>query len=200
MEPILLTLGIGAVWYWLSRTKTYAFESVTGGVTKKPWLTRVVGITGSGDNKKTIVEVWAPAGSWGPHGQILVATYEQTGSDKGTRRSLGIGPEAVPAMVTAAGQDFAIKSPPATTSGIINGAAADDRARIYERGTKKPIGVVHSYLDGNRYTWYASFMNGQPIAQGTGRTPSEARFHAATALNRKYASMKRKAAILRSLS
>lgn len=200
MEPLTLLVAAGAAWYFLSRQpKTYSFQPITGGVTHKPWLARVVGITGSGDNKKTMVEIWAPAGSWGPHGNVLVVTYEQTGSDKNSRRSLGVGPEAQPAMVTAAGQDFAIRTVPATVAGIISGAAADDRFPIYEPHSKRKIGHGETYHSGSRWYWTAQYNNGQLIAQGKSFTPAQARRNAIVTANRRYASDKRRVAILRNL-
>jgi len=201
MEPITLILAAGAAWYFLSKQKTHAFQAVTGGVTRKPWLTRVVGVSGSGDNKKQMVELWAPAGSWGPHGNVLVVTYEQTGSNKGSRRSLGVGPEAVAAMVTAAGQDFGIQqSPPATVSGIIAGVSADDNFPIYDPRTRKKIGTGESYHAGSRWFWIAKYNNGQPIAQGKSLTPRQARANAVATANRRFQSDRRRVSILRNLS
>lgn len=199
MEPITLLLAAGAAWYLLSKQqKTHAFQPITGGVTKKPWLARVVGISGSGDNKKTMVELWAPAGSWGPHGNVLVVTYEQTGSDKGSRRNLGVGPEAVPAMVTAAGQDFAIKTAAPTVAGIISGAAAADRFPITDpRGRK--IGFGETYHSGSRWYWTAQYNNGTLIAQGKSLTPRQARANAFATANRRLQSDKKRVAILRNL-
>lgn len=199
MEPLTLIIAAGAAWYFLSRQKSFAFQPVTGGVTKKPWLTRVVNITGSGDAKKTMVELWAPAGSWGPHGNVLVVTYEQTGDNKGSRRSLGVGPEAVPAMVTAAGQDFGIQAAPATVQGIISGVSADDRFPIYDPRTRKKIGHGETYHSGSRWYWVAKYNNGQPIAQGKSLTPSQARQHAHQTANRRFQSDRRRVAILRNL-
>lgn len=199
MEPITVVLAASAVWYLLSRQKSFAFQPVTGGVTKKPWLTRVVGISGSGDNKKTMVELWAPAGSWGPHGNVLVVTYEQTGDNKGSRRSLGVGPEAVPAMVTAAGQDFGIQTVPATVAGLISGAAADDKFPIYDPRTKRKIGSGQTYHAGSRWYWIAKYNNGTPIAQGKSLTPALARAHAHATTNRRFQSDRRRVAIMRNL-
>lgn len=111
MEPItLLALGAGAI-YLMTRKgqKAHPLQPVQGGVTGKQWLTRVLSVTGSGDDKVVTVEVYAPAGSYGPHHQTLVATYAQQGSDKSKRKVLAIGPDAQPQMVTDAGKDFAIK-------------------------------------------------------------------------------------------
>lgn len=200
MEPFTLLLAAGAAWYFLSRKKTYAFQPVTGGVTGKPWLTRVVSVTGSGDTKKQMVELWAPAGSWGPHGNTLVVTYEQTGSNKDTRRSLGVGPESVPAMVTAAGQDFAIKTTPPTIQGIISGAAADDRFPIFAPGSKRRIGHGETYHSGSRWYWAAHYNNGQLIAQGKSLTPRQARANAISTAHRRLNSDRKRVQILRNLN
>lgn len=200
MEPLTLIIAAGAAWYFLSKQKSHAFEPITGGVTRKPWLARVVGISGSGDNKKTMVELWAPAGSWGPHGNVLVVTYEQTGSNKASRRSMGVGPEAVPAMVTAAGQDFGIQQPPpSTVAGIIAGVSADDTFPIYAPGTRKKIGTGESYHAGSRWFWVAKYNNGQTIAQGKSLTPRQARQNAVATAARRLVSDRRRVSILRNL-
>lgn len=199
MNPLLVLGGGAAAVYFLSRAKTFAFEPVKGGVTGKPWLTRTINISGSGDNKKTLVELWSPAGTYGPHQQILVVTYEQTGSDKSTRVSKGVGPEAVPAMVTDAGKDFGIKSLPApTTSGLIAGVSPDATAPIVHQNKK--IGRVDLYHNGRFWQWIAHFNNGRPISQGQSSTPRQAHVNATRTAHRRIASDQRKQRILRGIS
>ena len=177
MEPLVLAAAAAtAGWYFLIHKKSpaYAFQPVTGGVTKKPWLTRVTKITGSGDNKVTTVELYAPAGSWGPHQQLLVATYQQKGSNLADRKALSFGQFATPEMVTAAGQDFGIQKPATTVSGP--GGAPDDSHPIIS-ASGQIIGRVHSYHDGQQWAWRAK-SGKQTIGTGTARTLASARAQA----------------------
>lgn len=107
--PIALA---GAVVYALSRTSSAApqFSPVQAKSGRK-WLTRTLGVTGTGPTRTTIVEVWAPAGAYGPHLDTLVATYKQTGSDTNSRVAQSTGKDAVSQMITDAGLDFGIKKP-----------------------------------------------------------------------------------------
>ncbi len=107
--PIALA---GAVVYALSKTQSSApqFTDVQSTSGRK-WRTRTLGVTGSGPTRLTTVEVWAPAGAYGPHLDTLVATYKQTGSDTATRVALSTGQNAVSQMITDAGMDFGIKKP-----------------------------------------------------------------------------------------
>lgn len=109
LPVVPIALGATAL-YLLTRQKAPQFSTVVA-KSGRSWLTRTLGVTGAGDTRKTTVEVWAPAGAFGPHQNTLVATYVQTGSDTSKRVALSTGPHAVPAMITAAGQDFGIKKP-----------------------------------------------------------------------------------------
>lgn len=68
-------------------------------------------MSGTGEARTTTVEVWSPAGSYGPHLDTLVATYRQTGADTNSRVAISTGPSAVPQMITDAGIDFGIRKP-----------------------------------------------------------------------------------------
>ena len=201
-NPLLL-LGAAAAFLFFNQKKTYGFETVQGKTSGHQWLTRVVSITGSGDDKKTVVEVWAPAGSWGPMQQTLVATYEQTGSDMASRRMLSTGPSAVPQMVTAAGQDFGIKQPAVSTSvsgdALIAGFRPDVSYPIFNPKTKHRIGKVDIFHSGDQWRWIASFRNGRPIARGTGLTPRQAHSSATRTALRRLESDKRKLLLSRHL-
>ena len=106
MEPITLAvLGAGAL-YLLTRKKTYPFEPVKGGKTGHQWLARVLSVSGTGEDKKVVVELYSPEKEYGPHVQTWVATYEQTGSDKNSRVVVAQNPDAIPQMITDAGLDF----------------------------------------------------------------------------------------------
>lgn len=102
----------GAVLYALTKSGSNQpqFSPVQAKSGRK-WLTRTLGVEGSGPTRTTTVEVWAPAGAYGPHLDVLVATYKQTGSDTNTRVAKSTGPNAVPQMITDAGIDFGIKKP-----------------------------------------------------------------------------------------
>lgn len=186
----------GAAYWWLNRKKAYGFQTIKGGVTGRSWDTRIVSIKGSGDDKEQVVEVWAPTGSWGPHHQLLVLTYRQRGSDKGSRQSISVGPHAQAAMVTAAGQDFGVQKPTTTVSG---GPCPEAVMPIYEPRSKKHIGKVETFHDGSAWQWVASFKNGVPIAQGKSTTPARAHQNATASLVRRLHSDARKLAIVRSL-
>jgi hypothetical protein len=106
----ILALGAaaagGAYWYFFKRqpeVKLNDFVVSTGPVSKKKWAVRAVAIDESKPSRPATMEVWAPAGSWGPHTDLLVTTYVQDGNT----RSRGFsGPDATDAMVRAAVDDF----------------------------------------------------------------------------------------------
>lgn len=109
--PIVpVALGAGALWLLSRSNKAPAFSVVVAKSGRK-WLTRTLGVSGTGDARKTTVEVWAPAGAYGPHFDTLVATYVQSGSDTNSRVAQSTGPNAVAQMITDAGQDFGIRKP-----------------------------------------------------------------------------------------
>lgn len=110
-----VALGAVALWALNQKSKSTAQFSTVQAKSGRTWLTRTLGVTGSGDDRYTTVEVWAPAGSFGPHQQVLVATYKQKGADTNNRVAISTGPQAVDAMITAAGQDFGIRKPTTTS-------------------------------------------------------------------------------------
>ncbi len=105
-----VALGAGALWLLSRSNKAPSFSVVTAKSGRK-WLTRTLGVTGTGPARTTTVEVWAPAGAYGPHLDMLVATYKQTGSDTNSRVAISTGPSALPQQITDAGQDFGIRKP-----------------------------------------------------------------------------------------
>jgi hypothetical protein len=113
----LLPLALGGVALYALHQKSQQpqFSTVQAKSGRK-WLTRTLGVTGSGPTRKTTIEVWAPAGMYGPHQTLLVATYTQTGSDTNSRVALSTGPQAVATMITDAGKDFGIKKPTAAAA------------------------------------------------------------------------------------
>jgi hypothetical protein len=108
LAPVVLALS-GAWLISRSNPKAPAFTPVTAKSGRK-WLTRTLGVQGTGPTRKTSVEVWAPAGSY-PElaADRLVATYIQTGSDTSARTVLATAPNATTQMITDAGQDFGIR-------------------------------------------------------------------------------------------
>lgn len=107
----LLAVGAaaaGAYWYFFRRDPVvplFEWQYVTGPRSGKRWRTRAIGTDTTGPEKRTTVEVYAPAGSWGPHADMLVLTYAQVGS----RRERGIsGADATDAQITAAISDFGL--------------------------------------------------------------------------------------------
>jgi hypothetical protein len=109
--PIVpLALGAAALYFLNRSSAPPTFSAITASSGRK-WLTRTLGVTGTGPSRTTTVEVWAPAGSFGPHHQLLVATYRQTGADTNSRVAISTGPDAVASMIAAAGQDFGIRKP-----------------------------------------------------------------------------------------
>lgn len=105
-----IALGALAVWVLSQQAKAPAFQQVQAKSGRK-WLTRTMSVTGTGAAKQTVVEVWSPAGSFGPHLDMLVATYRQTGSDTNARVAISTAAGVPDAMITAAGQDFGIRKP-----------------------------------------------------------------------------------------
>lgn len=105
-----IALGAAALWA-LSRSGQKPVFTPVQAKSGRKWLTRTLGVSGTGDGRTTTVEVWSPAGSYGPHLDTLVATYRQTGADTNSRVAVSTGPSAVPQMITDAGIDFGIRKP-----------------------------------------------------------------------------------------
>lgn len=109
--PLVPVALAGVALYALYQKKQQPQFSPVQSSSGRKWLTRTLGVTGSGALRKTTVEVWAPAGAYGPHQAVLVATYVQNGQDTNARFALSTGPNAVPQMIADAGQDFGIRKP-----------------------------------------------------------------------------------------
>lgn len=95
---LLATLGIGAAVAFLGKKDG---DTVTG-ESGKTW--RVV-FLGSADGK-TSYEVFAPASSFGPHGELSVLRYSQVGSDRASRQITGVGSGVPETIVKMAASDF----------------------------------------------------------------------------------------------
>lgn len=102
LKPLPLLLGALALGA-LAFSQKKPGDLVTG-KSGKTW--RVV-LLGNQNGTKTY-ELIAPAGSFGPHEDLSVLRYSQTGSDTSSRQVVGVG-QGVPAvMVTTAGSDFGV--------------------------------------------------------------------------------------------
>jgi hypothetical protein len=86
-------------------------EHLVTGKSGKSW--RVVLRGKTGDVKE--YEVFAPANSWGPHAELSVLRYSQTGSDMGSRKIVGVGAGVPEAMKAGAASDFGLP----TTGGAL---------------------------------------------------------------------------------
>lgn len=96
---MLAAAGAGAV-YLLLKPKQ---ELVTGR-SGKSWRVVLLGNTGG---VKTY-EIFAPAGSFGPHGEMSVLRYSQNGSDMNSRKIAGVGAGVPPEIMTVAASDFGV--------------------------------------------------------------------------------------------
>jgi len=82
---------------------------VVTGKSGKAW--RVV-LLGNQSGVKTY-EVFAPEGSFGPHGELSVLRYSQSGSDQASRQITGVGSGVPVAIVQTAASDFSLPFDPA---------------------------------------------------------------------------------------
>ncbi len=105
-----IALGAAALWA-LSRSGQKPVFSPVQAKSGRKWLTRTLSVSGTAPTQVSTIEVWAPAGAYGPHLDTLVATYRQTGSDMNSRVAVSTGPSAVAQMITDAGVDFGIRKP-----------------------------------------------------------------------------------------
>jgi hypothetical protein len=106
--PLLLGIvALGGVGLALTLSKKSG--DVVTGKSGKSWRVVLIATTG---NVKTY-EIFAPEGSFGPHAELSVLRYSQTGSDMGSRQIVGVGEGAPEAMVSAAASDFGIPFDPA---------------------------------------------------------------------------------------
>lgn len=101
----------------ISAVAAFAFGKQKGDIVSaksgKTW--RVVMLSNTGGVKT--YEVFSPAGSFGPHGELSVIRYTQQGSDVNSRTLLGVGAGVPAVMVTTAGSDFGVPVNPALIPG-----------------------------------------------------------------------------------
>ena len=85
MSPLLLLAAAGGGIYLLTRKKT-ASNAVTG-KSGKPWIVEMLPKGSAGDVYYQLpatshaYQLSSPAGTFGPHDQVVVLTYRQDGSD-----------------------------------------------------------------------------------------------------------------------
>lgn len=109
----LIALGAGALGlYALTKSKGGAPEPIGPEVTVvgpsgKTW--NVVPMNRNGDNVS--LDIWAPAGAWGPHAKMRILRYDQKGEDKSTRTYIDSPPGIPKAMMDTAILDFGVKIP-----------------------------------------------------------------------------------------
>ncbi len=108
MSPLLL-LGIAAGALVLLKDSKGRIANAIGTVSTftdssgHPWKVALVS-----NAEPKAYDVYAPAGSWGPHGDMAVLRYAQQGSDLSSRHLLSIYPEAPAATVAAAKTFFGV--------------------------------------------------------------------------------------------
>lgn len=117
MKNLVVPVALAAGIYYLATKSRVSQAKVSGAggfdtvlaKSGRKWLTRPMDVRGNGETRETVVEVWAPAGEFGAHSNLLVATYKQTGTDKHKRVVVSTGSSASPEMIKNAGVDFGIK-------------------------------------------------------------------------------------------
>ena len=105
MKAPLALLGLGGLIgaaFLLSNKKP---GDIVTGKSGHSWRVVMIGVTGA---VKTF-EVFSPAGSFGPHGELSVLRYQQTGSDMNSRKVTAVGAGVPEAMRAAAIADFGLK-------------------------------------------------------------------------------------------
>lgn len=95
---LLVSAGIGAaVWYFSKNAGAQTVE-----INGRKWAVKKVTATDGTEH----VDVYAPAGSWGPHAEMLVLRY-----DAATKVLSGVGKDVPIAMRDAALAAFDVKVP-----------------------------------------------------------------------------------------
>lgn len=102
MKVPLLLMAAGAAALFVLKPKPELVTAKSG----KSW--RVALLSNAGGVKT--YEVFAPQGSFGPHAELSVIRYQQTGADVGTRLLVGTGQGAPAEMVQTALADFGVRA------------------------------------------------------------------------------------------
>lgn len=112
MSPLLLLAAAGGGIYLLTRKKT-ASNAVTG-KSGKPWIVEMLPKGSAGDVYYQLpatshaYQLSSPAGTFGPHDQVVVLTYRQDGSDMNSRRQLSATTGLPAVMAETARADFGV--------------------------------------------------------------------------------------------
>lgn len=104
MTRSLVSLALAGLTGWGLWQIMKPQENLVAGKSGKSWRVVLLGKTG---DVKTY-ELFSPAGSFGPHGELSVLRYSQTGSDMGSRKIVGVGQGVPTEMMTAASSDFGL--------------------------------------------------------------------------------------------
>ncbi|HEY3493833.1 MAG TPA: hypothetical protein VGK73_04075 [Polyangiaceae bacterium] len=108
----LALLALGALGFGALSLAKPKGDVVTG-KSGKSW--RVV-MLGNASGVKTY-EVFAPASSFGPHGELSVLRYTQTGSEVASRKIVGVGAGVPVSIVQTAASDFSLPFDPSKMPG-----------------------------------------------------------------------------------
>jgi hypothetical protein len=107
MTKTLVTLGLAGLGAFAIFKLVSTPDELTLGKSGHKW--RVV-LHGKSPGGITEWEVFAPAGSWGPHGELSVLRYVQTGSDMSSRKLTGTGAGVPPEITAGAKEDFGLST------------------------------------------------------------------------------------------
>jgi hypothetical protein len=106
MSPLVVLGGVAALVLLASRGKGSApigeVVAVTG-ASGKPWKVALIRA-----NEPKTYDVFAPAGSWGPHTEMFVVRYTQQGADQTSRKIVATGTNPTPEMIATAKADFGL--------------------------------------------------------------------------------------------
>lgn len=113
MKPIVITLGLGGLAAWLLTKKTAATETPNSEIVSKNGHTweLVYLVPKPGAVGASTTNVFAPAGSWGPHQRMLVLQFYVATAPNAPRILSGVGTDVPVAMRDAAMTDLAVKPP-----------------------------------------------------------------------------------------
>ena len=113
MNPLIpLALAAGGAYWYISRNavpKAALPPGDTVSLGGRSWIVR--GVTPTGLVGSTWVDVYAPAGSWGPHAELRVLRFTQAVAPGAPRILDGVGDGVPVAMRDAAMAAFQIKVP-----------------------------------------------------------------------------------------
>lgn len=102
-KGLLLIAALGALSFGALTVLKKPGDVVTG-KSGKAWRVVLIGTSGATHT----YEVFAPAGTFGPHEELSVLRYSQTGSDQASRKLVGKGAGVPVAITQAAGADFGV--------------------------------------------------------------------------------------------